>query len=173
MIEQAKDAVVYPSTSYIYLHLLSRPAGPLRPPLDLQISCQGLDWQVSHLAEVLSQSSALLNVHHLSILRHSLLRRRQGELDDIEWLALFRQFTALETLCVFHEQAGHVAHALDDVTVEMVPEILPALRLLFLKGVPAGCVKKFITARQLAGLPPIVIANTQDEYESKRSPPPP
>jgi len=137
-------------------------------PTDLRISCQGLDWQVSHLAEVLSQSSAVLpKVHHLAIYGYDLPPRWQGEMDDIEWLALFRQFTAVEALRIYGLQTRNVAHVLNDITVEMVPDILPALRLLFLEVKPAGGVEKFITTRQLAGLPPIVIANTVDEYYSR------
>ena len=122
---------------------------------------------------MLSQSSAVLpNVHHLHIFERRLPPRWQGEMDDIEWLAVFRQFIVLETLRVSYQQTEHVVHALNNVTVEMVPEILPALHLLFLEGEPAGRVEKFITARQLAGLPPIAIANTEDEYLSMRNPPP-
>ena len=174
IIEQAMDAEVSSTSSTICLTLLSGPAGHRRTSLYLQISCQGLDWQVSHLAEVLSQSSAVLPyVRHLHIFECDRLPRWQGEMDDIECLAVFRQFIALETLRVSYQQTEHVVHALNNVTVEMVPEILPALRLLFLEDVPAGRVEKFITARQLAGLPPIAIANTFHEYRSIRSPPPP
>ena len=173
IIEQAMEADVFPDTSYIALCLHSGPAKHSRPLLDLYFSCQGLDWQLSHLAEVLSQSSAALsNVHHLTI-SESFSSRSQSETDDIGWLALFRQFTALETLRVSGRQTGHVAHALNDATVEMVPEIFPAMHSLSLVGEPAGCVEKFITARELAGLPPIAVANTVDEYDSMPSPPPP
>ena len=173
IIEQAMEADVFPDTSYIALCLHSGPAKHSRPLLDLYFSCQGLDWQLSHLAEVLGQSSTTLsNVHHLTI-SESFSSRSQSETDDIGWLALFRQFTALETLRVSGRQTGHVAHALNDATVDMVPEIFPAIHSLSLVGEPAGCVEKFITARELAGLPPIAVANTLDEYDSMRSPPPP
>jgi hypothetical protein len=172
IIEQALDALVYLLPSYIYLVLLAGPADNRRISLYLHILCQGLDWQVSHLAEVLSQSSAVLpNVHHLSIFDFP-SPRLKDEMDDTEWLALFRQFTAVQTLRVFGQQTGHVAHALNNVTVEMVPEILPALRLLFLEYETAGGVEKFITAHLLAGLPPVATANTLQEYFSGRSVPP-
>ena len=161
------DAQVRSSPSYIYISLLSGPAENRRPSLYLEIPCQGLDWQVSHLAEALSQSSAVLpNLHHLHISERGLPKRWQGEMDDIEWLAVFRQFIALETLCVSYQQTEHVVHALNNVPVEMVPEILPALRLLFLEDEPTGRVEKFITARQLAGLPPVAVVDTADEYYS-------
>ena len=172
IIRQAMDATVC-LTPCISLRLDLGPAERPLSSLYLYILCRGLDWQVSQLAEVLSQSSAVLpNVHHLHIFERRLPPRWQGEMDDIEWLAVFRQFIVLETLRVSYQQTEHVVHALNNVTVEMVPEILPALRLLFLEGEPAGRVEKFITARQLAGLPPIAIANTEDEYLSMRNPPP-
>ena len=171
IIKQSMEAEVELSLRCISFHL----CGPAkRRDLHLEISCRGLDWQVSYLAEVLSRSSALLsNVHHLYIFERDWPPRWQGEMDDIEWLAVFRQFTAVETLRVSDQQTGHVAHALNNVTAEMVPEILPALRLLYLQYEPAGRIEKFITARQFAGLPPIAIANTYDKYYSMRRPPPP
>lgn len=74
-----------------------------------------------------------------------------------------------ETLFVSHPIAGHVADALNDVTAEMAPEILPALCLLYLVDEPARRVEEFITARQLSGLPPVTIStHTQDEFLSRR-----
>ena len=167
IIKQAMGSRVSSTSSKIRLNLFSGPAEHHRTSLELQISCQGLDWQVSHLADVLSQSSAVLpNVHNLYIYEEFLPPRWEGEMDDIEWLALFRQFTALETLHISNQHTKHVAHTLNNVAVEMVSEILPALRLLFLEDEPAGRVEKFITARQLAGLPPVAIVDTADEYYS-------
>jgi hypothetical protein len=172
ILEQAIDAELYLVGSHIRLGLFSGPAEDRRISLNLRISCQELDWQVSHMADVSNQSSAALsNVHHLMTPESYLSPRWQGEMDDIELLALLRQFTALETLRVSGQQTGHVVHMLNDVTVGMVPEILPALRLLFLEDAPVGRVEKFITVRQLAGLPPIAIVNTVDEYLSRRMSP--
>ena len=50
IIEQTMDAVVYTTSSFVSLIFLP---GPVDPSLS-QISCRGLDWQVSHLDEVLS-----------------------------------------------------------------------------------------------------------------------
>ena len=174
IIEQAMGAEVYPSPDDISLDLLSGPAERFRVLLALRISCVGLDWQVSHLADVLSQSSAALsNVPSLFISERDLPPRWQGEMDDIEWLAFFRQFTALKTLRVSDQQTGHVVHTLNNVTVEMVPEILPALGSLILEYEPPERVEKFTTARQLTGLPPIAMANIYVEHLSMLSPPPP
>ena len=157
-------------TSRVDMTLSSGPAGNQPIFLHLEIPCQGLDWQVSHMAEALGQSSAVLsNVRHLFIHSWYLKPSWRDGMHDIEWLSLFRQFTGAETLRVSDQQSEDVAHALNDVTFEMVPKILTALRLLFLGGEPAGRVGKFITARQLAGLPPVVVAYTLDEYVNRRS----
>ena len=147
----------------IYHHFvsisLSSPAESHQIFLELQISCRGLDWQVSHLAEVLSQSSAVLfYMHNLSIQAYGLQRHWRDHMDHIEWLALLCRFTTVERLRVFYPIAGHVADALKEVTAEMAPEILPALRWLSLVGEPAEHVKEFSTTRQLSGLPPVTIA---------------
>jgi hypothetical protein len=128
--------------------------------LKLQISCQGLDWQVSHLAEVLSQSSTVLfNMHHLSIQAYGLQKRWQDHMDHIKWLALLRRFATVERLQVFYPIAGHIADALKEVSTEMAPEILLALHWLYLVGEPVEHVEEFSTACQLSGLPPVTIAN--------------
>ena len=81
------------------------------------------------------------------------------DVDNIEWLALLRRFTSVETLVVPNEIARPIADALNEVTAAMAPDILPALRLLRMISEGAGCVEEFVAARQLSGLPPITIAS--------------
>ena len=108
---------------------------------------------------MLSQSSAVLsNVGHFSIDAYDLQPSWRDDTDHTEWLELLRQFAAVETLRVSAQLTGLVADALKDVTVEMVPEVLPALHLLCSEDEPVGRVGGFITARQLSGLP-VTIAN--------------
>jgi hypothetical protein len=159
IFEQAltMNAEVHFCSSYVKISL-SAPSR--RIFLEFQISCQGLDSQVSHLAEALSQSSMILfNVHHLFMLMYS---SQLEDVDNIEWLALLRRFTAVETLVLPHGLARPITDALNEVTVAMAPEILPALRLLHMISEGAGCVEEFVATRQLSGLPPITItsANT-------------
>ena len=144
-------------SSFVKICLSSGPASSHRTFLDFQISSQWLDSQVSHLAEALSQSSMILfNVHHLFMLTYGSQRE---DVDNIEWLALLRQFTAVETLVVPCGIARPIADALNKVTAAMAPDILPALRLLHMISEGAGCVEEFVAARQLSGLPPITIAS--------------
>ena len=64
-----------------------------------RISCQGTDWQVSHMSQVLRQiSTTLSNVVHLSVLTNGV-----GELesmDGVEWLDLLRHISTVQTLQV-------------------------------------------------------------------------
>ena len=171
ILEQTRtmDAEVHFHRSLVYINLYyEQMESRRRIPFDLQISCEGLDWQVSQLAEVLSQTSTVLsNVDHLSIDAFDLKPSWRDDTDHIEWLRLFCQFTAVETLWVSALLAGHVADALKDVTVEMAPEILPALCLLCLEEEPVGRYEGFVTARQLSNLP-VIIANTPDEFLNRR-----
>lgn len=163
-----KHAQVNFRGSHVYISLYSEQLESRRSHLALRISSQGLDWQVSQLTEVLSQSSAVLSdVGHLSIGAYDLQPSWQDDMDHSEWLELFRQFTAVETLRVSARLAAHVGNALKDVTIDIVPEILPALRLLCLEDEPLGRVEEFINTRQLSGLP-VTIANAPEEFLSRR-----
>jgi hypothetical protein len=123
------------------------------------VSCQGTDWQVSHMAQVLSQFSTILsNVVHLVLRAEDDYDSEEDDQDsegteDVEWLHLLRQFSAVQRLSVSWELAGHVALALQDITGDMVAEVLPSLNSIDLDGQPASSIEKFITARQLSGRP--------------------
>ncbi len=81
------------------------------------ISCRGIDWQVSHMIQVLSQTSAMLsNVVHLLIQVYDLQPSWQDNTDEIKWLELLCRFTAVRTLGVCEELAGHNALVLEGVT---------------------------------------------------------
>ena len=109
--------------------------GPGRPPLSIDVPlCDGINYQLWCVAEVLRQTSAMLsNVLDLEIAAGS---REEGDedMDNIYWPALLGPFTAVDTLCVYgdSEFAESIAHALEDARV------LPALTLLYFKGVGVG-----------------------------------
>ena len=124
--------------------------------LTLRISCKWLDWQVLHLAQILCQSAAMVsNVEHLRIDENYLQRGPGWEdsVEDTDWLELFRSITAVKTLHVSIQLAGHIALALDGVGGEMITELFPALASLSLAGQPARSVKKFLAAREISGHP--------------------
>ena len=126
----------------------------------LRILCKGLDWQVSHLAGVLGQSPALVsNVAHLSIDEDDLQSGWQDDMDDADWLELLRPFTAVKMLHGSEQLAGHIALALDDVSGEMVTEVLPALESIWLDDQPVKSIEPFIAVRRRTGHPVTFIDN--------------
>ncbi|KAH8983320.1 hypothetical protein EDB86DRAFT_3085432 [Lactarius hatsudake] len=128
------------------------------------ILCKGVDWQVSHMAQVLSHSSVTLStVVHLRLKVHLPEDRLLEGTEDVEWLRLLHQFSTMKTLHVSQELAGHIALALEDLTGEMVMDALPSLNLICLEGQPATSIKEFLSMRQLSGCP-VTIADTEAEF---------
>ena len=134
----------------------------------ITISCEGIDWQVSHIAQVLSHFSATIsNVVHLKLKVEPEGLELRG-MDDVEWQHLILQCSILQTLHVSQELTGHVAHALEQVadSEEMVAEVMPSLDLICLAGQPPSPIEKFITARKLSGLP-VGVAHTTMEFNKR------
>jgi hypothetical protein len=124
------------------------------------VSCQGIDWQGSHIVQVLSQLSATLSyVDHLN-----LKGDRKGT-DLVDWQHFLRQFPNAKTIRVSRKLAGRVALALEDIPGEMVTEAVPSLELICLVGQRAESVKKFVFARHLSDRPVIVVDTKTDFYE--------
>ena len=134
-----------------------------RDSTGIRISCQGIDWQVSHMAQVLSQlSNTLSNIVHLRIWFEGI-----GELesiDDVEWLNLLLDFTAVQTLHVSRKVARHVALALEDIPGGMFTEVLPSLDLIYLEGQPISSLQKFAAAPRLSGRP-LTIVDTRAKFD--------
>ena len=131
------------------------------------IACEGVDWQVSHLAQVLSQVSATLaNVVQLNVEGFQMRDNQLECTDDVEWLHLLHQFPTVRTLYVSQGLAGHVALALEVLPLEAVAQTPPSLDLIYLEGQPASSIEKFVSARQLSGRP-VTVVETQTEFEEK------
>jgi len=139
-------------------------------PVRALISCRGIDWQVSHMAQVLSHfSAALSNVVHLKLVAQLEGGRQLEGTDDVDWLHLLYQFPTVRTLHVSRELAGHVALALEDITWDMVAEVLPSLDLIHVVGNPASSIEKFVSARRISGCPVTVIDTETEFYERIKS----
>ena len=131
------------------------------------IRCEGIDWQVSHMAQVLNHFSATLStVVHLMLDVELRKGRQLKDTDDVEWLHLLRQFSAMQTLHLSQELAGHVALALEDITGEMAAEMLPSLDLIFLAGQPASSIEKFVAARHLYDHL-VTVVGTETEFDDR------
>ena len=134
-----------------------------RGPIRTAILCEGIDWQVSHMAQVLSQLSATLsNVVHLKLEAEVREGRQLKDTDDVEWLLLLHQFSAMQTLHTSQELAGHIALALEGITAGVFTEALPFLGLICLEGHPASCVEKFVASRHLSDRPVTVVDTTME-----------
>ena len=132
------------------------------------VSCTGIDWQVSHMAQVLSQfSTTLSNVAHLTLKAQSDSEGRRLEgTDGVEWLHLLHQFSTVQTLHVSQGLAGHIALALENITGEMAVEMLPSLDLICLEGQPASSIEKLLAARRLSDRP-VTIVHTKAEFNKR------
>jgi len=117
-----------------------------------------------HMVNFLGQLVATLsNVDHLVVTKDPDFVQR------VDWLPLFRLFSAVGFLQVSGGLAGQVASALEAIPEEMVPVLLPALYLLWLdtrdnqgeEDEPVGSSERFVSLRLLSGRP-VVIANTHE-----------
>ena len=70
----------------------------------------------------------------------------------------------MKTLYVDQTLARHVALALEDITAEMVAEVLPSLDLICLADQLAS--SKFIAARQHFGRP-VTVIGTKAEFDKR------
>ena len=123
-----------------------------RSPTRIVIPCRGIDWQVSHMSQVLGHFSAILSD---VVIDHAYPRLEDA--DGAEWLPLLRQFSAVQKLHVSRKFARHVSQTLEDIPREMVADVLPSLVSIGLESQRASSVKKFINARRLSGQPIIVV----------------
>jgi len=131
-----------------------------RVALDLSISCEPLDWQLSAFTQVLDSSlSSLQTVESLEI---EVYREDwQDEIEVIQWRELLHPFTSVKDMTLtYKESVRLVAPALQELAGERATEVLPALQNLFFQTHdwrPSGPVKEaigqFIATRQLSGHP--------------------
>ena len=159
-----------------HIHFAAHPSPPKsvvpwrRPNISFCIACEGIDWQVSHITQALSQTSAVLsNMVHLIIKSDfDLIGSIPEDMDDIEWLQLLNLFSSIETLFVGEKFARHVSRALEGIADGMMAtEMLPALDILCLEGQSVSSVDKFIAARRNSGRP-VAIINTAEEFSERR-----
>ena len=90
--------------------------------------------------------------------------------ESVEWLPFFRFFHAFEALHLSGGVAAYIAFALEDIGQEIVTDVFPALHLIQLDveeneecDEPVGSIERFLSLRQLSGLP-VPVVNTEDEF---------
>ena len=132
------------------------------PEHQLEISCEKLDWQLSALAQVCNSClPALPNLERLSIRNGQYLSSHwQEDMENTQWLELLHPFATVKDLYLSKEVVLLVASALQELSEELVTEVLPALQDIFIDDLqPSGLVRevfqKFVTARgrQVSGHP--------------------
>ncbi|KAH9971596.1 hypothetical protein BGW80DRAFT_1253316 [Lactifluus volemus] len=122
-----------------------------------QILSRRIDWQVSSVAQICNQLSEpfiVSSIKKLYIFERSGMSPStlEDEMDETQWLELFRPFTAVRTLCISHKIQSHVMSALRGLSGELAMQVLPAFEKLYLLGFHPDLERDdmgpFMTARQ-------------------------
>jgi hypothetical protein len=130
--------------------------GTIGHPLSLCISCGVLEWQISSMAQICSQSAVFSHVKRLDVRADYLRLGYRWKDESVPWVELFHSFTSVETLSISGELCTHVAHALEDEATEMVVvvEVLPELRVLHFEcSRKSASVENYDTLRKKFGRP--------------------
>jgi hypothetical protein len=132
-----------------------------RPRLIVNTSFERPGTHIAHLTHLVERILAMFSsvpVGHFCIHANDDYSSWEDDIDGMEWLTFFRQFTPVRTLRISGRLAGQVSRALEDVPKEMVTEIFPSLQLLMLEGDgPVGSIEQFFTLRRLNGRPMAII----------------
>jgi hypothetical protein len=135
--------------------------------VETNISCEVFEWKLPDMARALIRfSAALCTVVHLELDAHLIWDGQSEDAYDIEWLDLFCQFPAMQTLHVSTALAPPVFLVLEDITAELVAEALPSLGLICVEGETASSLEKIVAIRQFSGRP-ITVVKTRDEFNER------
>jgi len=129
-------------------------------PVNLEIPCNPLDWQLSALSQVLNSflpSLSILEGLEIEISHEDW----QDEIDVIQWQEFLHPFTSVKKMSLQDEASVRlVTPVLRELARERVTEVLPALQFLSLRTSgwsPSGplkeAIEEFIATRQLYGHP--------------------
>ncbi len=153
----------------VSLHQSNEQSGPR---IEVQISCQVSDWQLSSLAQICTLSLHLFSTMenlHIDEARYS-PPNWKDDIENTEWLDLLLPFTTVKNLYLSKQFAPRVAPALQELTGGRTTEALPNLQNLFLEGFqPSELVHegigKFISARQLTNHPVAISIWERNSWE--------
>jgi hypothetical protein len=138
----------------------------------LSISCTAMFWQPSNPVQVFtSLFPSIYTVEHLYMYGPRYFYEEWQ--DPMQWLEIFRPFTAVKNLYIIKELAHHIAPALQEFG-ERVTDVLPPLESLFLEechwqssGPVQEAIVQFVAAWQLLGRP-VAISRWKNEALSSR-----
>ena len=130
-----------------------------------------LEAQVHSLTALLAEVALFSNVDQLYA--HGKLVDT-SEIYTSDWLPSFRLFPVVRALRLSGGVAATIVSALEDTTEDMVTDVFPELRLIWLvkrededEGPyddPVGSIEHFLFLRELAGRP-VVVVNTEEEFD--------
>jgi hypothetical protein len=175
LVHFARRTTTFQGLDEVHVHLthygLQVESLPLTPLTEasfemsvLSITCEDPNWQLPSLARFFTSLFPFIHVaEHLYIDESRLPLPRQGDIENMEWLEVFRPFSFVRNLYVSEYLAQRIAPALQDFPGERVADALPALEILFVENLrPSGLVPeafgKFVSARQLLGHP-VTVSN--------------
>jgi hypothetical protein len=146
--------------------------------LELGISCASSDWQLSSLAQIcLNSLPPLPTLERLGIHEgRSSQPVWQDDVEDGQWVELFRPFNTVKTLDISETFVRRVVPALQVLSGKEreMTEVLPALQNVFLEGrQPSGPMKdalgQFAAMRRLSDHPVAVHHRERGRYWTKRA----
>ena len=143
--------------------------------LELKVSGSLSDWRLSSMAQICSSSLSLISsLERLYVYEKEELQSCwQDDIENVQWLELFRPFTTVKALYLSREFAPRIAPALQELVGRRATEVLPALRSLFLEQLRPStlaavqeAIETFVVARQLSGHP--ISISYWDRKQAKR-----
>ncbi|KAI9435969.1 hypothetical protein H4582DRAFT_2059064 [Lactarius indigo] len=154
------------------IHDFRFPSPSASGTIQLKISCDDVDRQMSILVHVGRQFSRLLSsVETVNADGSPSLfsLRDQRETDSAKWLEILRHFRGVRKLEVTGALVPNIASALEQVTGNMARGILPFLRDLHLHGSESSTspsIEPFVAARRLSSHPVSVHYSRDDLFDN-------
>jgi hypothetical protein len=140
----------------------------------VQISCKGLDRQLSSLEQICTPFLPSLSMLEDLYFLEGPQADWKVDIDNGLWVELLRPFSAVKNLYLSEIVASPVAFALQELfggrATEVLPTILPALQNIFLEQLESSGpvlegIGQFVAARQVAGHRITVSCPTDEEQD--------
>jgi hypothetical protein len=159
VLQEPNRAVISVSETHIKLTLSRYEEATDRRMLEVWISSTVAESQLSSLAQFCSTClPPLLMLEYLDMDGDSSLWEGPTDMDSAPWLELLHSFVTVEDLALSKFLVQYVAPALRELTGAGFPEVLPALRHIFIDwpdpvGPALEAIAQSVTVRQLSGYP--------------------
>jgi hypothetical protein len=124
--------------------------------LNVKVPCTKLDWQASSLEQVCTSClPPLSTLEDLYIYEAPYSHYQNDDIENTLWQELIHPFFAVKNLYITEEFAPRFVPVLQELAVDRMTEVLPALRNIFLEGFELGPVQEgigqFVDARRFDG----------------------